>query len=41
MVRQHKNMHKAIQALILAPGTIERKTLDEILSKYGLHYASL
>lgn len=41
MVRQHKSMQKAIQALILSPGTPERKTLDEILNKYGLHYASL
>lgn len=41
LVRQHKNMRKAIQALILSPATPARKTLDEILNKYGLHHASL
>jgi hypothetical protein len=41
MVRQHKSMRKAIQAFILSPGTPERKTLDDILNKYGLHHASL
>jgi hypothetical protein len=41
MVRQHKSIRKAIQAFILPPGTPERKTLDEILNKYGLHHASL
>ncbi len=41
MVRQHKIMRKAIQSLIVSPGTPQRKTLDEILNKYGLHYASL
>ena len=41
MVRQHKNMRKAIQALILSAETPEKKTLDEILNKYGLHHASL
>jgi hypothetical protein len=41
MVRQHKNMRKAIQAFFCSPGSPERKTLDEILKKYGLHHASL
>ncbi|KTD61881.1 DUF6869 domain-containing protein [Legionella spiritensis] len=41
MVRGDMNMRKAIQALIFAEGSSERKTLNEILNKYGLHYASL
>lgn len=41
LVRQHKSMRKAIQAIILSPETPERKTLEEILNKYGLHYTSL
>lgn len=41
MVRQDKLMRKAIQALILASDCPERKTLDEILNKYGLRHASL
>lgn len=41
LVRQHAVMRKAIQALILSPDSLERKTLDELLNKYGLYYASL
>lgn len=41
MVRQYAFMRKAIQAFILSPRSPERKTLDEILHKYGLHHASL
>ena len=42
MVRQHDFMRKAVQALILSPdsNSPERKTLEEILKKYGLRYAS-
>jgi hypothetical protein len=41
MVRQHAFMRKAIQAIFASPGSPARKSLDEILNKYGLHYASL
>jgi hypothetical protein len=41
MVRQNSQMRKAIQAIIFKPGTAERKALEKILQKYGLHHASL
>ncbi len=39
LVRQYPKMRKAIQAIFISKHDV-RKTLDEILNKYGLSYAS-
>ena len=41
VIRKKEHMRKAIQAIIFQRNTPERKTLEELLLKYGLHYASL
>ncbi|MBN9288220.1 MAG: hypothetical protein BGO43_09755 [Gammaproteobacteria bacterium 39-13] len=41
LVRQHAVMRRAVQGVWLAEGSPARKTLDNILLKYDLHYGSL
>jgi len=41
LIRHHLVMRKALQGIILTPGSREMKTLTELLNRYGLKYASL